>query len=89
LTLGIRLSEAGMSVWVWIGVFALSTLLTSWVLFWGGADWLEDNTLAAYLIDFLSASMSSGQIKLFFLIAWVIHLGWFTFGLFFPNSRFF
>lgn len=77
-----------MNIWVWIAIFAGWTLFTAWVLFWGGADWLEENWLVAFLIDWLSASLAAEQIKLYFLIVWILYLCFFTFGLFFPDSRF-
>ena len=76
-----------MSVWVWVGAFVAASLFWSWVLFWGGAEWLEGSFVSGLLIDWWAPRWSADGIKVFALGTWVLSGLWFVFGLFFPDSR--
>lgn len=77
-----------MSLVFWILLFAASSLLALWVLRWGGADWME-GWKALLFVDWLYASAwNAEQIRLYFLLLWLLHAAWFAVGLFVPAARF-
>lgn len=76
-----------MSVWLWVGLFAGITLFTTWVVLGSGASWLEENWLAALLIDIHSVHWTAEQLRLYLGLAWLLYLAWFVFGLIDADSR--
>jgi hypothetical protein len=77
-----------MSLLVWVATFALTSLFWAWVLFWGGADWLEGSFLSGLLVDIFAPRWSAAGIKVFAALTWLIEGLWFAVGLFIPAARF-
>lgn len=76
-----------MSVWAWVLLFAGQCVLANWVIRRGGADWLE-GWKALLVVDWLYASFwNAEQIRLYFLLMWLLHAAWFVVGLFVPELR--
>ncbi len=78
-----------MGVAVWIGLFLLSSLFWAWLLFWGGADWLEGSWLAAVFVHFRAMEWTAEGIRLFAGLMWLGEGIWFAIGLFVPEVRLF
>jgi len=77
-----------MPVLEWVIVFAATSLLWAWILFWGGADWLEDTFLSGFLVHPLSSRWSADGIRLFVGFTWLGESIWFVVGLLAPQARF-
>jgi len=77
-----------MSVLVWIAIFGLSSLFWAWIVFGGGADWLEDTWLSGFLLCWLAPRWSADGIKVFALITWLLQGIWFVLGLLHSEMRF-
>lgn len=76
-----------MSIGGWILLFAADSLFALWVLRWGGAAWLE-GWRASVLLDWIHAGFwNEEQIRLYALLLWLVHAGWFLLGLFQPSLR--
>lgn len=78
-----------MGLAAWIGLFFFSSLFWAWILFWGGADWLEGSWLAALFVHFRAMEWSAPGIKLFAGLVWIGQGIWFVIGLFAKDSRLF
>ncbi len=76
-----------MSVWVWIGLFLVASLFWSWVIWLGGAEWLEGSFVSGLLIDWWAPRWSAEGIKLYAGLTWIVSGLWFVFGLFHADSR--
>jgi len=58
----VRMVGEVMPVLEWVMVFAATSLLWAWILFWGGADWLEDSFLSgSWCIHFPLAGRLTGS----------------------------
>ena len=73
----------------WIALFAASSLFWCWLLFWGGAEWLEGSFLSGLLVHFRAPHWSAEGIKLFAGLTWFLQGVWFLLGLFVPEARWF
>lgn len=78
-----------MGIAVWVGVFAVTSLFWVWIIFLGGADWLEGSWLAAFIISSTAMEWSAEVIKLFAGLMWFGAGIWFTIGLFVKDARLF
>ena len=76
-----------MGMTVWVALFALSSALWAWVLFLGGADWLEGSWLASLFIHARAVEWTAEGIKLFAGLTWFFQGVWFAIGLFAPGAR--
>ena len=70
-----------MSLSIWILVFAVSSLFWGWIVFLGGADWLEGSILSAFLVSVHAPQWSAEELKAF------VGIIWFLVGLFVPGAR--
>jgi hypothetical protein len=77
-----------MSLLLWVAVFAVLSLFWSWILFWGGAEWLEGSFLSGLLLDVWAPRWSADGIKVFVKLTWFLAGVWFVVGLFVPAARF-
>lgn len=60
-----------------IVLFVVSTIIAAWVVYFGGADWLEGTLASAFVIDPAAPLWSAAGIKLFTMVAWIASfLGW-------------
>lgn len=73
-----------MSLLHWFLLFAASSVFTLWVMRWGGAEWME-GWKALFFVDW--PYWSAAQIKLYFLMVWLLHALWFVIGVFAPIAR--
>ena len=78
-----------MSDAVWVGWFVTWTLFAAWVVFLNGADWLEENWFVAGAIDWLTATWTAEQIRVYFGLGWFPTAAWFVVGLVDPEARWF
>jgi hypothetical protein len=70
-------------------LFLISSLFWAWILFWGGADWLEGSWLAAVFVYFRAVEWTAEGIKLFAGLMWLVESIWFAIGLFVRDARLF
>lgn len=76
-----------MNLLHWFFLFAVNSVFTLWVLRWGGAQWME-GWKSLFFIEWLySTFWNAEQIKLYFLVIWLLHALWFVLGLFMPEAR--
>lgn len=71
----------------WIVLFVVSSLFWCWLLFWGGADWLEGSWLAGLIVHFRATEWTAEGIKVFAALMWLCQTIWFIVGLFTPEAR--
>ena len=76
-----------MSLLAWISLFAISSLFWCWLLFLGGADWLEGSWLAALFVHVRAVEWSAQGIKLFAGLSWLCQGIWFVIGVFVREVR--
>jgi hypothetical protein len=76
-----------MTLLAWVVLFALCSLLYAWILFGGGAEWLDGSILSAFLVDSHAPRWSPEGIKHFVGATWVLQGIWFVVGLFWPAAR--
>lgn len=76
-----------MALLIWTGFFIIDALFWCWVIFWGGAERLQETWIADVLICYGAHNCDADGIK---LLAWVILIGtaiWYIIGLFVPELR--
>jgi hypothetical protein len=78
-----------MSLALWVLLFVISSLFSGWVLFWGGAEWLEGSFVSLLVVSGRAANWSSDGIKIFVALSWLASLFWFVIGLFDLDVRHF
>lgn len=76
-----------MSLLMGVVIFAMISLLWAWILFCGGADYLESSFLSAFLVSTLAPWWSAEGIKLFVALIWLFERIWLAIGLFVPEAR--
>jgi hypothetical protein len=76
-----------MDIGIWIVIFVFSSLFWCWILFWGGAEWLEGTFLSGLLLHMRAPLWSEEGLKIFAGLTWLIHGVWFLIGLFVPSAR--
>lgn len=54
-----------------IVLFAAWTLCTAWVVFLGGANWLEDTVTAAFVVHPAALNWSADGIRLYVGLGWL------------------
>jgi hypothetical protein len=77
-----------MPLLLWVALFAVLVLFWCWVIFWGGADWLEESVFSILLFGYGGDFASARLIRFY---AWVSLIGtviWFVAGLADPKTRF-
>jgi hypothetical protein len=72
---------------IWTALFLATSLFWFWILFKGGADWLEGSILVGLLLHFRATTWTAEGIKLFAGIAWLGEIVWFVVGLFSREVR--
>lgn len=75
-----------MDLWEWTTLFILETLVLYWVVYRGGAAWLE-GWKAAVFIHWFAARWSAEGIRLCAFVLWWMALAWFIVGVFEPELR--
>ena len=60
-----------------IVIFGVATVFAVWVVFLGGAEWLEGTIKSAFLLNANAASWHATGIKAYVAIMWVGSLLWF------------
>jgi hypothetical protein len=76
-----------MSLALWIVFYLLSCLLWSWILFWGGDEWLEGSFLSGLFVHVLAPRWSADGLRIFAGGTWFVQTIWFVVGLIFPEAR--
>jgi hypothetical protein len=71
-----------MSLAIWISMFGVYSIFALWVLFSGGADWLERSFVVLLLVSRRSANWSADGIKIFVGLSWLVVAFWFVVGIF-------
>ncbi|MDR0225123.1 MAG: hypothetical protein LBI66_01775 [Burkholderiaceae bacterium] len=75
-----------MSLTAWIACYAIDSAFCYWVVWRGGADWME-GWRALPLIGWWATRWNTEQIRLYMLLVWVAHSLWFVAGLVSPGLR--
>lgn len=73
----------------WIGIYITDIIFWAWIVFWGGAEWLEGTFASGFVVFFWAPRWSSEGIKLYTWGQFILHTIWFLIGLFSPSARFF
>jgi hypothetical protein len=76
-----------MPLVIWVILYSVGVVFWLWVIFWGGAEWLEGTLASGFLVSIFAPRWSSEGIKLF---AWLALFGstvWFVLGIFIPEAR--
>ena len=76
-----------MSVLAWCLLFALGSALAGWVVRGNGADWMEGWRAWLFIDGPFGGFWNAEQIRLYFLLLWLVGLAWFVIGLFVPGAR--
>jgi hypothetical protein len=71
----------------WCLLFAAGTAFAWWVVCGGGADWMEGWKAWLFVDGPFAGFWDAEQIRLYFLLMWVLGLAWFVVGLFVPGAR--
>lgn len=77
-----------MSLLIWVVSYSFEALLCLWLIFWGGAEWVERRFIAGFLVCYFAITWNAEQIKLYTLIMLCAATLWFFLGLFIPALRF-
>ena len=76
-----------MNLALWLLLYVGNTAFVWWVVWGGGASWLQ-GWRSLFIVDWLFAyRWNSEQIALYVLVCWVGHTIWFLVGLFLPAAR--
>jgi hypothetical protein len=78
-----------MSILMWSLLFGLHTIFAVWVVFLGGADWLEGTLLSLFVVSTTAAEWTPGGIKVIVALTWIAGLIFFVIGLFEVDARHF
>jgi hypothetical protein len=72
---------------LWILGYSANVLFWAWVIWWGGAEWLEGTFTSGFLISWLAPRWSADGIKLFGWLSLLVTSVGFVVGLFVPELR--
>jgi hypothetical protein len=75
-----------MDIVLWIGLFAVTSLFWAWVVFLGGAEWLE-GPLAAIIAHVRAAEVSAEGLKVIAMVCWLFEAVMFVIGLIDSDAR--
>jgi len=78
---------AMVSTETWVLCYAGNFLFWIWVIWWGGAEWLEGTLTSAFLISWLAPNWSADGIKLFAWLTLAVSAIAFVVGIFMPTLR--
>ena len=78
--------EVSLSVWI-IG-HSISALIYAWIIFWGGARWLE-GWKAWGILGWFAGHWNADQLRLYAACILFLDIIWFVVGLVYPGARFF
>lgn len=76
-----------MGILAWVGLFLACSLFWGWLVFGGGADWLEGSLLAALVVHARATAWTAEGIKAFAVLMWLGQGVWFVIGLFSKDAR--
>jgi hypothetical protein len=76
-----------MHLTLWILLFLFHSALYGWIVFGGGAEWLEDTFLVTLLVHFRAQHLDSEGIRAMALVLWIGMLFWFVMGIRDPDLR--
>ena len=75
-----------MELLEWTTLFVVETVVLYWVVYGGGAAWLE-GWKSVIAIHWFAARWSAEGIRLYAFTLWWLTLAWFIVGLFKPELR--
>ena len=75
-----------MSVWMWLLLYVMMSLLYKWIISWGGARSIQ-GWKSIFFLHMESSSWNEEQIRAMALLLWVLSTLWFMVGLFYPELR--
>ena len=55
-------------------LFILATAFVAWIVYFGGAEWLEGTITSAFVIDPSAPLWSAAGIKLYTVVTWIVAL---------------
>ena len=76
-----------MTLLAWTGVFAVASLFWAWVVFGGGADWLDETGVISVLVGWSGMAWSAQGIRLYAGGTWALTGCWYVFGVFEPAMQ--
>lgn len=75
-----------LSLAVWVGGFAVVSLLCAWVIYWGGDEQLLGNAFVSYLLGAHTGG-DPDFVRLAAGCCWALYGLWFVIGLLLPEAR--
>ncbi|WP_439632147.1 hypothetical protein [Gemmata sp.] len=76
-----------MGLLAWVALFLACSLFWGWLVFGGGADWLEGSFLAGLVVHVRATAWTAEGIKAFAVLMWLCQAIWFVIGLFSREAR--
>ena len=76
-----------MSLGLWVLSYAADTTFWMWVIFWGGADRLEDTFASGFLISTFAPNWTADGIRIFGWLTVAVSTVAFVAGIFMPAFR--
>jgi hypothetical protein len=71
----------------WVLSYAANFLFWAWVIWWGGAEWLEGTLTSAFLVSWLAPTWTADGIRLFAWLSLLVSLVAFIAGFVVPDLR--
>jgi hypothetical protein len=71
----------------WILCYLIDFLCWAWVIWCGGAEWLEGTFASTFLVSWLAPSWSAEGIRLFAWLSLLVSVVAFVVGFFVPDLR--
>lgn len=75
-----------MSVWMWLLLYGMMSLLYKWIISWGGARYIQ-GWKSIFFLNMESGAWNEEQIRAMALLLWVLSTLLFMAGLFYPDLR--
>lgn len=75
-----------MGILLWIVIFVSVSLFWVWIIFAGGAEFLEGSVFSL-LVGWWAINWSADGIRLFAWVSWILSGLWFLLGVFVPEAR--
>ena len=78
-----------MSVILWIAIYTIYSLVTKWIISWGGAGYIQCWKTWFFFNMSQSEEWTKDQVIMMAWFFWILYTLWFLLGLFNPELRFY
>ena len=78
-----------MSVILWIAIYTIYSLVTKWIISWGGAGYIQGWKTWFFFNLSQSEEWTKDQVIMMAWFFWILYTLWFLLGLFNPELRFY